>query len=89
MKTQRKLIAFKYQKSHHNNPTPTPILGIGPNTMTMMRILKVAGGGGNAHILLAIRIKWTDLNNLMQINNILDDFDILKQHNIGQYPNMA
>ena len=56
--------------------------------MTMMRILKVAGGG-DTHILLAIRIKWTDLNNLMQINNILDDFDILKQHNIGQYPNMA
>ena len=57
--------------------------------MTMMRILKVAGGGVNAHILLAIRIKWTDLNSLMQINNIFDDFDILKQHNIGQYPNMA
>ena len=40
-------------------------------------------------LLLEIRIKWTDSNSLMQINNIFDDFDILKHRNIGQYPNMA
>ena len=57
--------------------------------MTMMRILKVAGGGVNAHILLAIRIKWTYLNRLMQINDIFGDFGISKQYNIEQYPNMA
>ena len=45
--------------------------------MTMMRILKVAGGV-NAHILLAIRIKWTDLNSLMQIDEIFGDFGIIK-----------
>ena len=56
--------------------------------MTMMRILKVAGGV-NTHILLEIRIKWTDLNSLMQINDIFGDFGISKQYNIEQYPNMA
>ena len=89
MKTQRKLIAFKYQKSHHNNPTPNSYTRYRPKHHDHDAYIKSGGGGVNAHILLAIRIKWTDLNNLMQINNILDDFDILKQHNIGQYPNMA
>ena len=56
--------------------------------MTMMRILKVAGGGECSHI-ACNHIKSTDLNCLMQINKKNDDFDILKQHNIEQYPNMA